>query len=250
MSLSQFWQSNTNVFNLSKHTFQHQVKLQEPNISFNLASLSQQHLLNTTRNLLHREHVGPLALLVVLLKDARGHYWPRWFTKGCQEEKNNSSHYITLTLICTFDKVLQHDKLLNYFDQCILYFCSFWVVPFNNSTNLNVEPLENKYFVIYYSYPRKKWSILPGTWKVYIIYQVGYGIELEAVCLHLCGVTWDSSQTVMVIKLLWTSALPSDIHKIIHWEHPKKFLFVFCCKIFLKFSTGWISVQKIADTEM
>ena len=44
--------------------------------------------------------------------------------------------------------------------------------------------------------------------------QVGNGIELEAVGLqfepyqwHPCGVTWDSSQTVVVIKLLQTSAL-------------------------------------------
>ena len=44
--------------------------------------------------------------------------------------------------------------------------------------------------------------------------QVGNGIELEAVGLQFkpyqwlpCGVTWDSSRTVMVIKLLRTSAL-------------------------------------------
>ena len=44
--------------------------------------------------------------------------------------------------------------------------------------------------------------------------QVGNGIELEAVGLQFepnrwrpCGVTWDSSQTVVVIKLLRTSAL-------------------------------------------
>ena len=43
----------------------------------------------------------------------------------------------------------------------------------------------------------------------------GYGIELEAVGLQFepyqwlpCGVTWDSSWTVVVIKLLQTSALP------------------------------------------
>ena len=47
--------------------------------------------------------------------------------------------------------------------------------------------------------------------------QNGNGIELEAVGLlfkpyqwHLCGVTWDSSQTVVVIKLLQTSALHMD----------------------------------------
>ena len=44
--------------------------------------------------------------------------------------------------------------------------------------------------------------------------QVGNGIELEAVGLQLepywwrpCGVTWDSSQTVVVIKLQQTSTL-------------------------------------------
>ena len=44
--------------------------------------------------------------------------------------------------------------------------------------------------------------------------QVGNGIELEAVGLQFepyrwrpCGVTWDSSRTVVVIKLLRTSAL-------------------------------------------
>ena len=45
--------------------------------------------------------------------------------------------------------------------------------------------------------------------------QVGNGIELEAVGLQFepyrwrpCGVTWDSSRTVVVIKLRRTSALP------------------------------------------
>ena len=45
-------------------------------------------------------------------------------------------------------------------------------------------------------------------------FQVGNGIELEAVGLQFkpyrwrpCGVNWDSSQTVVVIKLLQTSAL-------------------------------------------
>ena len=44
--------------------------------------------------------------------------------------------------------------------------------------------------------------------------QVGNGIELEAVGLQFepyrwrpCGVTWDSSRTVVEIKLRWTSAL-------------------------------------------
>ena len=46
--------------------------------------------------------------------------------------------------------------------------------------------------------------------------QVGNGIELEAVGLQFepyqwrpCGVTWDSSRTVVVIKLRRTSALQS-----------------------------------------
>ena len=49
--------------------------------------------------------------------------------------------------------------------------------------------------------------------------QVGNGIELEAVDLQFepygwcpCGVTWDSSRTVVVIKLQRTSAL------IVWWE--------------------------------
>ena len=44
--------------------------------------------------------------------------------------------------------------------------------------------------------------------------QVGNGIDLEAVGLQFepyqwrpCGVTWDSTRTVVVIKLLQTSAL-------------------------------------------
>ena len=47
---------------------------------------------------------------------------------------------------------------------------------------------------------------------------VQVGIELEAVGLQFvpyrwlpCGVTWDSSQTVVVIKLLQTSALAANI---------------------------------------
>ena len=50
--------------------------------------------------------------------------------------------------------------------------------------------------------------------------QVGNGIELEAVGLQFepywwlpCGVTWDSSQTVVVIKLLRTSSLCIAINK-------------------------------------
>ena len=50
--------------------------------------------------------------------------------------------------------------------------------------------------------------------------QVGNGIELEAVGLQFepyrwrpCGVTWDSSRTVVVIKLRRTSALKSIAHR-------------------------------------
>ena len=49
--------------------------------------------------------------------------------------------------------------------------------------------------------------------------QVGNGIELEAVGFRFepyrwrpCGVTWDSSRTVVVIKLRRTSALNTSIH--------------------------------------
>ena len=68
---------NADVLDLSKLTFQHLAKLQEPSVSFDLASLSQKCLLNTTRNLRHRELVEQLALSVVSPKAARGHY--RWF---------------------------------------------------------------------------------------------------------------------------------------------------------------------------
>ena len=70
-------QRNTGVLNLRKLTFLHLLKLQEPSVCFNLASLSQKWLLNTTRNLWHREHVGQLALSMVSPKDGRGHYG--WF---------------------------------------------------------------------------------------------------------------------------------------------------------------------------
>ena len=39
--LAQSWQRNADVLNLSKLIFQHLLKLQEPSVSFNLASLSQ-----------------------------------------------------------------------------------------------------------------------------------------------------------------------------------------------------------------
>ena len=55
--------------------------------------------------------------------------------------------------------------------------------------------------------------------------QVGNGIELEAVGLLFepyrwrpCGVTWDSSRTVVVIKLRRTSALYNK--KVCHLAHP------------------------------
>ena len=58
-------------------------------------------------------------------------------------------------------------------------------------------------------------SIVMQHLKMYIcLVQVGNGIELEAVGLQFesyrwrpCGVTWDLSQTVVVIKLRRTSAL-------------------------------------------
>ena len=56
------------------------------------------------------------------------------------------------------------------------------------------------------------------------IVQVGNGIELEAVGLQFepylwlpCGVTWDSSQTVVVIKLLQTSVLELAFSFYQHW---------------------------------
>ena len=54
--------------------------------------------------------------------------------------------------------------------------------------------------------------------------QVGNGIELEAIGLQFepylwrpCGVTWDSSLTVVVIKLLQTSALSMLAHMIFEY---------------------------------
>ena len=55
-------------------------------------------------------------------------------------------------------------------------------------------------------------------------WQIGNGIEVEAVGLQykpylwrLCGVTWDSSRTVVVIKLRRTSALYIRILKKNKW---------------------------------
>ena len=55
--------------------------------------------------------------------------------------------------------------------------------------------------------------------------QVGNGIDLEAVGLQFepylwrpCGVTWDSSRTVVVIKLRRTSALKDYLVKDVIWK--------------------------------
>ena len=58
-------------------------------------------------------------------------------------------------------------------------------------------------------------AVIIGCWSYIIrLVQVGNGIELEAVSFWFepyqwrpCGVTWDSSRTVMVVELLQTSAL-------------------------------------------
>ena len=71
--------------------------------------------------------------------------------------------------------------------------------------------------------------MVEGQWAIFIyqqtvykgcLVQVGNGIELEAVGLQFepyqwrpCGVTWDSSRTVVVIKLLLTSGLCLDSNK-------------------------------------
>ena len=61
--------------------------------------------------------------------------------------------------------------------------------------------------------PRERWQCAKVPLKGCLV-QVGNGIELEAVGLQFepyrwrpCGVTWDSSRTVVVIKLRRTSAL-------------------------------------------
>ena len=62
--------SNTKVLDLSKYTFQHLLKLQEPSVSFTLASPSFKKSLEQWKQqgkgyLLWREHVGTLALSVI-----------------------------------------------------------------------------------------------------------------------------------------------------------------------------------------
>ena len=61
--------------------------------------------------------------------------------------------------------------------------------------------------------------------------QVGNGIELEAVGLQFepyrwrpCGVTWDSSRTVVVIKLRRTSALRPSVNQPIKCLGPAALL--------------------------
>ena len=84
--------------NSSKLTFQHQVKLQEPSVGFNCASLSQNYPLNTTR--ICYAHLRLLALLVVILGG----------TKGGNNEYQPLAllSYISRTfkLMVTFEKVL------------------------------------------------------------------------------------------------------------------------------------------------
>ena len=99
-----------------------------------------------------------------------------------------------------------------------------------------VTPKWNPFMPVY---PNWQWAFIKSslvTWYAeqypislegYLI-QVGNGIELEAIGLQFkpylwlpCGVTWDSSQTVVVIKLQLTSAL--DIDKVAHpftWSCP------------------------------
>ena len=48
-----------------------------------------------------------------------------------------------------FPESLQHEKALDQQIQHILYFGRFWIDPFNEWTNFNVEPPENKYFIIW-----------------------------------------------------------------------------------------------------
>ena len=138
-------QPTTRPGSLSILTCQRLAKLQEPIVSFNLASLSQKRILNTTRNLLHWEHVGQLALLVFSLKDARGYYW--WFHQ--RMPGGNKGHQplalYRFVIDVHFLESLQHDKLLDHFqhlDQLILYFRRFWIDPLNNTTNLNLGPRE------------------------------------------------------------------------------------------------------------
>ena len=71
----------------------------------------------------------------------------------------------------------------------------------------------NNFPVILYNY-----SVITSLLHIVLV-QVGNGIDLEAVGLQFepyqwlpCGVTWDSSLTVQVIKLWQTSALQLLLH--------------------------------------
>ena len=61
------------------------------------------------------------------------------------------------------------------------------------------------------------------SWQLHRTVQVGNCIELEAIGLQFepyqwlpCGVTWDSSRTVVVIKLLRTSKKKNMLHNMLH----------------------------------
>ena len=102
-------------------TFQYLVKLQELSVSFNLACHSQQFFLNTTRNLWHMEHVGPLAQLVVSPKDARAHYL--WFHQrmpvGNKEHLQLALYHFDIDV--HLQESLQQDKILSFL---ISMFCT------------------------------------------------------------------------------------------------------------------------------
>ena len=120
------------------------------------------------------------------------------WSNQCRQERRikntNHWHYITLTLMCTFEKV---HIVTNFWASSRLHFVGrFWVDSFNNSTNLNVEdshwvePLEINTLSYDDSYQRKIWYLNK---KIIIIYQV---------------------------------------FSIKYWEHRKKFGYVWRCKLF------------------
>ena len=139
------------------------------------------------------------------------------FTKTFQEGTKNTSHwhYITLTLMCTFESLAHwctcwisgenitvagskacylHDGLIDWCQQAC--------------TRFKPQILEY-FFVATHLMEHFCWQLFMGC-----LVQVGNGIELEAVGLQFkpyrwcpCGVTWESSRTVVVMKLRRTSAL-------------------------------------------
>ena len=88
------WQRNAGILNLSRHTFQHRVKIQELSVSFNLAEsqrkMSLEHCDNKdihgTRNIYASWHYQWF-----YLKDAG--CTEDGFIKGCQEGTKNTSHW-------------------------------------------------------------------------------------------------------------------------------------------------------------